>query len=148
VKEWYKPIGSTIELKTTEIRPGSVLNYSILTSKGVTLFCKIVYTDISWPNRLGFVQSFTNEKGETIRDTYNANWPKEMSANIKFEDFKDPKAKKDEKDVKDKTQVTVSWEPFHPTEIESAEYLAGADGMKLYWGGVMLQLEDYLKRLD
>jgi uncharacterized protein YndB with AHSA1/START domain len=95
---------------------------------------KFVYREIVAPERLVFVNSFSDERGGVTRHPFSPAWPLEMLSTITFS----------ERDGK--TTVTVQWIPLNPTEEERATFDGAHDGMKQGWSGTFDQLAAYLAK--
>jgi uncharacterized protein YndB with AHSA1/START domain len=86
------------------------------------------------PERLVFVNSFSDDKGNVTRHPMHLTWPLEMLSTITFTE------------QAGKTTVTVRWLPLNATEEERKTFEAGFDSMQKGWGGTFEQLGEYLAK--
>ena len=66
--QWWGPKGFTSSVHKLELRPGGTFLYSQRTPDGREMWGKWVYREIVAPERLVFVSSFTDEKGNLTRN--------------------------------------------------------------------------------
>jgi uncharacterized protein YndB with AHSA1/START domain len=84
------------------------------------------------PERLVFVNSFSDENGSVTRHPMHADWPLEMLSTVTFV----------ERDGK--TTVTVRWSALNASEAEQATFDTNHDSMRQGWTGTFDTLETYL----
>lgn len=132
---WWGPKGVTIIAAKMDLRPGGAYHYGMRTPDGKEMWGKFVYREITPPERLVFVNSFSDEKGSLTRHPLAPSWPIEMLSTFSFVE------------AGGKATFTVTWTPLNPTPEERATFDAGHDGMKQGWTGTMEQLAAYLARL-
>lgn len=130
--QWFGPKGVKIVKSNNDLRPGGVYHYGMQTPDGNIMWGKWIYREITKPERLVFVNSFSDENGGTTRHPMAANWPLEMLSTITFTESGG------------KTTVTVQWEALNATEAERATFEQSRDGMMGGWSGTFEQLEQYL----
>jgi len=93
----------------------------------------MVYREIIPPEKLVFINSFSDEKGGLGRHPMAPTWPLEMLSVFTFE-----------VQPGGKTVVTVRWSPHNATEEERKTFDAGHASMNQGWSGTMDKLEAYL----
>ncbi len=94
---------------------------------------KFVYREIVKPERLVWINSFSDKDGGTTVHPLMADWPREMHTTVRFEA------------QGAKTRATVTWVPVEgSSETERKTFDAGRDSMKQGWSGTFEQLEAYL----
>ncbi len=94
---------------------------------------KFVYREIVPPERMVFINSFSDEKGGLTRHPLSPTWPLEMLTTFTFDDLGDSK-----------TRFTIRWSPYKASAEEQKTFDAGHDSMTQGWGGTLQQLEAYL----
>jgi uncharacterized protein YndB with AHSA1/START domain len=129
---WWGPKGFKMISCKLDLRPGGTFHYGLRSPQGHEMWGKFTYREIAKPERLVFVVSFADEKGNVIRHPFSENWPLETLATVTF-------AERD-----GKTTITVRWAPHAATQIERDTFDAGHDSMRAGWGGTMDQLAEYL----
>ena len=128
---WLGPKGSTLVKATMDLRPGGTFHYC-LQYGGQPMWGKLVYREIAPPERLVYVQSFSDEHGGIARHPMSPTWPEYMLTTVTLmRQF-------------GKTIVTLEWLPIEPTPEERATFEASRDGMQMGWTGAFDALEEYL----
>ncbi|MGZ3297795.1 MAG: SRPBCC family protein [Asticcacaulis sp.] len=133
---WFGPPGTTVKVKSLDLRPGGVFLYGMEMPGGVIMWGKWVYREISAPERLSYVVSFCNEQGAPVRHPMAPLWPLEVLAVQTFEDAGNKTVMK-----------SRSW-PINATAEERAVFTAGHASMQMGFSGALLQLDAYLARLN
>lgn len=132
MQRWWGPKGFTVVSGKMDLRPGGIYHYCIRSPDGHDIWGKFVYREIVKPERIVFVNSFSDEKGNIARHPMSPTWPLEMLSTITFTERTG------------RTTVTVRWAPLHPTEEECQTFEAGFESMQKGWTGTMDQLAEYL----
>lgn len=135
MQHWWGPKGVTIVKSTMDLRVGGTYHYGMQTPGGSVMWGKFVYREIVPPERLVFINSFSDENGGLTRHPMSPDWPLEMLSIFLFEDVGDGK-----------TKFTVKWSPHNASEAERAVFAAGHGSMNQGWTGTLDQLEAYLRR--
>jgi uncharacterized protein YndB with AHSA1/START domain len=97
---------------------------------------KQVFREIAAPERLVFVQSFSDKNGGLTRHPMAPAWPLEMLSVLTFEEA-----------GPGRTKLTVRWEPLNASAEEREAFDGARDGMDHGFKGTFGQLEAYLKTL-
>ena len=93
------------------------------------------YQEIVPPERIVFINSFSNQAGEITRHPIVPTWPRETRVMVKLED-----------EPGGKTRLNVRWTPHNATEVEQKAFDVSHVGMQATWGGTFDQLAAYLAR--
>ncbi len=133
--KWWGPKGFTVVAGKLALKPGGTYHYCIRSPEGNDMWGKFTYREIVAPQRIVYVNSFSNEKGGLTRHPLSPTWPLELLSIITF-------AVQGEG-----TKVTVEWMPLNATEEERHTFAGGHDSMQKGWGGTMDQLQEYVKKL-
>ena len=91
-----------------DLRVGGTYHYGMKAPDGTPMWGKFVYREIVPPERLVFINSFSDEKGGTTRHPGHTSWPLEMHSTFTFEELPGGK-----------TKFTVRWVPHNATERRS-----------------------------
>jgi uncharacterized protein YndB with AHSA1/START domain len=85
------------------------------------------------PEKLVFINSFSDEQGGLTRHPLAPQWPIQMLSIFTFEE-----------QPGGKTRFTVRWSPLNPTALEQETFDTGHDSMTMGWSGTLDKLEVYL----
>jgi uncharacterized protein YndB with AHSA1/START domain len=129
---WFTPKGFTSKAIKTDVRPGGMYHYCMRSADGTEMWGKAVYRELSAPNRLVWVTSFSDPQGGLTRHPMAPNWPLEMLTTVTLTENGG------------KTTVTVQWLPINPTDEERTTFDTSHQAMKQGWTGTFDQLEEYL----
>jgi uncharacterized protein YndB with AHSA1/START domain len=135
MKQWWGPKGFTVIASTMDLRPGGIYLYGMKTPDGSAMWGRMVYREIVPPEKIVFVNSFSDEKGGLTRHPMSPTWPIEMLSVFTFEE-----------QPGEKTKFTVRWSPLNPTAEEQKTFDAGHASMTGGWSGTMEMLEAYLAK--
>lgn len=131
--EWWGPKGVSAVQSKIDLRPGGMHHYAMKPPQGPLMWGRQVYREIVEPERLVFVNSFSDENAGLTRHPMAPTWPIELLTIITFEELPDGK-----------TKLTVRWSPINPTAEEQQTFDAGHDSMRQGWGGSLDKLDAYL----
>jgi uncharacterized protein YndB with AHSA1/START domain len=137
MKEWWGPKGVKIVKSKMDFRVGGTYHYGMQTPDGSVMWGRQVYREITPPDRIVFINSFSDEAGGLGRHPLAPQWPLQMLSIFTFED-----------EPGGKTKFTVRWSPYKATAEEQATFDAGHASMTGGWSGTMEQLEAYLARMQ
>ena len=135
--QWWGPRGCKIEVLKFDLRPGGVFHYAMRFSAGKPMYGKFVYREIAAPERLVFVNSFSDPEGGLTRAPFpqlGGNWPLEVLNNLTLVE------------QNGKTALTLRGYPINATPAEIATYVSMFDSMRQGFGGTFDALADHLAR--
>jgi uncharacterized protein YndB with AHSA1/START domain len=135
MKQWWGPKGVKVVASKMDLRVGGTYHYGMETPDGKTMWGKFVYREIVPPEKLVFINSFSDEKGGITRHPMAPSWPLEMLSVFTFEE-----------QPGGKTKFTVRWSPHNPSKEERKTFDAGHASMTQGWSGTMEKLETYLTK--
>lgn len=133
-QEWFKPKGFTVKKADMDFREGGTYHYCFVTPNGQEMWGKAVYREIAEPDRLIWINSFSDESGAVARHPWQETWPLELLTTVTLDD------------EGDKTQVTIQWVPINPTPEERKTFDDGHASMQGGWTGTLDQLEAWLAK--
>ena len=133
MKHWWGPKGFTVIAQTMDLRPGGMYHYGLKAPDGNTMWGRFVYREIAAPERIVFVNSFSDEKGGLTRHPMSPSWPLEMLSTFLFEDLGN-----------ERTKLTIIWAPINETDQERGTFEKGRPSMTGGWTGTFEKLEGYL----
>jgi uncharacterized protein YndB with AHSA1/START domain len=132
LEKWFGPKGATSLHAKMDFRVGGTYHYAIVLD-GVDIWGKWTFREITPPERLELIQSFSNPEGGIGRHPLAPTWPSQMLALTTFDD------------EGGNTIVTIHWAPYNSTDEEIETFNAGHESMTQGWGGTFDRLDDYLK---
>lgn len=133
MRQWWGPKGFKVIASKMDLRPGGTYHYGLEAPDGKPMWGKFVYREITPPERMVFISSFSDEAGGVTRHPMAPNWPLEMLSTFTFEELEGGK-----------TKFTVRWTAHNASEDERKVFDSSFDSMNQGWGGTMEQLAAYL----
>ena len=135
LRQWWGPKGFAVTDLTNDLRPGGLMHYCLRMPDGGEMWGKFVYREIVKPERLVWINSFSDkDKGTTVHPMMPT-WPREMHTTVTFT----AEGKK--------TRVTVRWIPVDgSTETELKTFEQGRASMNQGWSGTFEQFNDFLAK--
>ncbi len=122
MKEWFSPKGFTRRSAKMDFRPGGIYHYCLATPDGKEIWGKFVYREITAPERILWVNSFSDKDGGITRHPLSsAPWPLQMLTEATFTERAG------------KTTVTIKWLPLDTTDGEIKTFDASRAGMTQGW---------------
>jgi uncharacterized protein YndB with AHSA1/START domain len=134
MKQWFAPKGFKVKSAKMDFRSGGTYHYCLSPADGTEMWGKAVYREIAAPERLVWVNSFSDEQAGLSRHPMAPTWPLEMLTTVTLAE------------QGGKTTVTVRWLPLNPSDEERATFDAGHESMKQGWTGTFDQLEEHLAK--
>lgn len=133
---WWGPKGFSLEVARMDVRPGGMFLGCQKSPDGEhAMWGKFLYQEVREPEKLVWIQSFSDEDGNTIRAPFNPNWPLEILNVLTLE----------ERDGG--TLLTLQGGPINATAEEQAAFDAMAPMVSQGFEGTFEQLTEYLVRL-
>jgi uncharacterized protein YndB with AHSA1/START domain len=83
MKQWWGPKGFTVIASRMDLRPGGTYHYGMTAPDGTSIWGKMVYREICPPERLVFINSFSDEAGGTTRHPMAPHHPALRSLHLK-----------------------------------------------------------------
>ncbi len=133
MQHWWGPKGFTVKVAQLDFRPGGRFHYSMHAPDGLVMWGRFVYREITVPERILFINSFSDEQGGLTRHPLTTDpWPIEMLSTFTFTEHEG------------KTTLTVHWVPYNATAAELKMFNAGRPSMQGGWTGTLDKLTAYL----
>jgi uncharacterized protein YndB with AHSA1/START domain len=129
---WWGPKGFSLNITKMDVRPGGMFFGSQKSPEGHVMWGKFVYQEVTPVDKLVYIQSFSDEDGNTVRAPFNPNWPLEIINILTLTE------------ADGKTVLTLQGGPFNATEEERATFEGMRPMIQQGFGGTFDQLEDYL----
>jgi uncharacterized protein YndB with AHSA1/START domain len=134
LREWWGPKGFAIEPGKLELRPGGAFHYRMRAPDGREIWGRFVYREIGPPERIVFVNSFSDADGGLTRNPWMPTWPLEVLNVLTLT----------ERDGT--TTLTLNGHPINATDEERTTFEAGLAAMQNGFAGTFDQLAAYLTR--
>ncbi|EKD93794.1 MAG: Activator of Hsp90 ATPase 1 family protein [uncultured bacterium] len=128
LKHWW----GTMKVATLNFSPGGLFHYRMQSPDGQDMWGKFVYREIVPMEKIVFVNSFSDEQGNTARHPMAPNWPLEMLNHFTLEEHGG------------KTTLTLRGRAINATEEEVKTYNDNHESMHIGFTGTWDQLEAYL----
>ena len=136
LKQWWGPKGFKVTHCKVDLRPGGLMHYCLRMPDGGEMWGRFVYREIVKPERLVWVNSFSDKDGGITVHPMSPTWPREMLSSAVFED------------QGSKTKLTIQWAPVDgSTALECKTFEEGRDSMKMGWSGTFEQFANYLNSI-
>ena len=137
LNKWMFPMpGCQCDFVTADIQNSGTSLHKVTMPNGHEMWLFTKYEEVSAPEKLVFLQYFSNESGDILPMPHIPNWPKDMLATLHFESLSE-----------NKTRLTFNWEPRNPTAEELAAFETSQADHHKGWGAGMDQLVTYLSKL-
>jgi uncharacterized protein YndB with AHSA1/START domain len=133
MKEWFGPKGSTVVSSKMDLRAGGTYHGAMRGPDGAVMWAKFVYREVTPPQRLVWIHSFSDESGGLTRHPLSPTWPLELLTTVTLEEAPGGK-----------TNLTLRWSPLNATAEEEQTFAGAHDGMRGGWGGSFERLDAYL----
>jgi uncharacterized protein YndB with AHSA1/START domain len=130
--QWWGPKGFVMEVNNLDLRPGGKYHYCMVSPEGYKMWGLFVYREIVAPERIVFVNSFSDEQGHLTRHPMAPNWPLEVLNTTTFTEHDG------------KTTMIISGSPINATQEEITLFHAMYQSMQQGFSGTFDQLDQYL----
>ena len=129
---WWGPKGCTIQVSALDFRPGGVFHYRMALPDGHDMWGRFAYREIVPPERIVWINSFSDPAGNLARAPFGDTIPLEILNTVTLEA------------QNGKTVLSLHSSPINATPEEVATFEGMLDSMQQGWGGTWDQLETYL----
>ena len=132
--KWWGPKDFKMQVINLDFRSGGIFRYSMVSPEGQKMWGKFMYHEIIAPDKIVFVDSFSDEKGNVVRHPFDQNWPLEVINTMTLTEHDD------------KTILTLRGEPINANELERKTFEEGRESMQQGFAGIWEQLDEYLAK--
>jgi uncharacterized protein YndB with AHSA1/START domain len=135
--QWWGPKGCTIRVIRHDLRPGGIFHYAMQFQPGRDMWGRFIYREIAAPERLVFINSFSDEEGGITRAPFpqlEDKWPLEVLNTLTLAE------------QGGKTTLTLRGCPINATEEERKAYSSMFASMQQGFGGTFDKLAAYLAK--
>jgi uncharacterized protein YndB with AHSA1/START domain len=133
LKQWFSPKGFTVLTAKMDFRVGGTYHCGLRMPDGKEMWGKWTFREIKAPERLVWINAFSDKDGGLGVHPLNPDWPRQMLTTVSLEA------------QGAKTKVTIEWIPLEgSTEVERRTFDDGRQSMTMGWTGTLEQLTAYL----
>ena len=129
---WWGPQGCELRIDKFDFRPGGLFVYAMGFGPGQEMGGRFAYREIVAPERLVFVNSFTDAEGNIARAPFSATWPLEVLNVLTLTE------------QGGKTTLDLRGGPINAIDEERATFDGMRGSMQQGFTGTFDQLEAYL----
>ncbi|HEY0968650.1 MAG TPA: SRPBCC domain-containing protein [Opitutaceae bacterium] len=129
---WFGPKGITIPVCSLDLRRGGVFHYCMRLPDGGEMWGRWVFREITPPERIVWVNSFSNPQGGLARPPFDEAWPTEMLCVATLSE------------QGNRTTVTLESTAINATPEETKVFDRNHESMRQGWTGTFDQLETHL----
>ena len=135
LKNWWGPAGFDLNIKQLDLKAGGIFHYS-MGSNGMEMWGQFIYVEIVPPEKLVFINTFSDEDGNITPSPFMPGWPLEVINTVTFEE------------EEGKTTVTIKGNPHNATEEEYKVFESAIASLQQGFGGTFDRLDEYLVSLS
>jgi uncharacterized protein YndB with AHSA1/START domain len=132
LSKWWGPQGFEWIGGTLDFKPGGVFHYGMRAPNGAEMWGKFVYREIAAPDRIVFVNSFSDRDGNILRAPFAEDFPLEILNVLTLTELHRT------------TTLTLRGSPLNATEAEKNRYAAMKPSMNAGFNATYNHLEQYL----
>jgi uncharacterized protein YndB with AHSA1/START domain len=130
---WWGPKGFSLEVAKMDVRPGGMFLGCQKSPDGqYAMWGRFVYQEVQAPEKLVWVQSFSDPEGNIVRAPFNPHWPLEILNILTLEENEG------------KTVLTLQGGPLDASDEEQAAFDAMSPLVAQGFEGTFEQLANYL----
>jgi uncharacterized protein YndB with AHSA1/START domain len=130
--KWWGPPGASINVKSFNFSPGGMFLYSMQSPMG-EMWGKFVYCEMVTPERVVFINSFSDKDGGVTPNPFMPNWPLETLNILTLTEHNG------------KTTLAMRGGPINATEEQLQVFNSMSGSMQQGFNGTFNQLDEYLK---
>ena len=132
LQHWWGTPGSRIEIVRHELKPGGMFHYRMKFPDGRAMWARFIFREIAPPERLVWLNGFSDEHGGLTRNPWVPTFPLETLNTVTL------------LEQDGKTLFTIIVVPFNANDEEALVFSGGINGMKMGFGASFKILADYL----
>ncbi|HEY6967218.1 MAG TPA: SRPBCC domain-containing protein [Burkholderiales bacterium] len=135
MEQWFSPKGFARIAAKMDFRVGGTYHYGMRAPNGQEMWGRFVFREIKKPERLVWVNSFSDKDGGLTVHPMNPLWPRQMLTTVTLEA------------QGTKTKLTIEWIPLDgSSESEQKTFDDGRQSMNMGWTGTLENLTAYLAK--
>jgi uncharacterized protein YndB with AHSA1/START domain len=134
LQQWWGPKGLTMSVSKLDFRSGGTFHFCLLSPEGDEMWAKFVLHEIVAPERIVFVNSFSDAEGNITRAPFSPVWPLEILNTVTLTEHEGS------------TTLTLKGEPINATSEELKAFADMHESMQQGFGGTFDQLAEFLTK--
>lgn len=134
--KWWGPKGMDLLVNKVDLQPGGIFHYRMTAPDGTSMWGRFIYKEIVSPEKLVFVSSFSDERGNIAPTSMLPVFPAEILNVVTFEERKG------------KTVLTLKGHPINASKEEMDVYYSMFENMNAGFAGTLDKLDTYLEALE
>lgn len=142
ISEWWTPKGYLINALTLELNPGGVFHFGMQAPDGNKIWGKFEFIEVVPPEKLVFIGSFADEKGNDIKNPFNQAWPLEIFIILTLSEQIGLIGRESIK-----TRLTISGGPIHASREEKNAFSKSIDSLLKNLNETFALAEEYISKL-
>lgn len=135
MEHWWGPKGLSVKVFQLDLRPGGIFHYSMRAPDGHEMWGRFIFREIAAPERIVFVNSFSDVEGNITRPPFSDTWPQEILNTVILSE------------ADGQTTLTLRSIPINATKEEVLVFQEGFESMEQGYGGTFDQLAEYLAKV-
>ncbi|MDF2717061.1 MAG: activator of Hsp90 ATPase 1 family protein [Paenibacillus sp.] len=135
LEHWWGPKGLSVSASKMDLQPGGIFHYIMRAPDGNEMWGRFTYREIAAPERIVFVNSFSDSEGGITRPPFSETWPSEILNTVTLSE------------ADGKTTITLRSIPINATKEEMLVFQSGFESMEQGYGGTFDQLAEYLAKV-
>ena len=136
LNNWWGPVGLKVRTEELDVKPGGTFLYSMEAPDGSMMYGKFIYKEIVRPEKLVFIDFFSDKAGGITRHPLAPTWPAEMLCTILLNERNG------------KTILELSVVAVNASDEEMKTFVEGFPSMNEGWGGTFGQLENLINKIS
>jgi uncharacterized protein YndB with AHSA1/START domain len=130
--QWWGPKGCSIRVVKHDLRVGGIFHYAMEYKTGSAMWGRFTYREIAAPERLVFVNAFSDPGGGLTRAPFKEQLPLEMLNRVTFDE------------TGGRTTITLRCTAPNATDAERQAFIDLFPSMQQGYSGTLDQLDVYL----
>ncbi|MDF2723892.1 MAG: polyketide cyclase [Paenibacillus sp.] len=132
LQNWWGPKGWKFHVAKADFRSGGEFLYSQQPDEGDIMWIKFSYSEVLAPEKIVYINVFSDEHGNIVRAPFDPNWPLKTKNTLTFIE------------EEGKTILTIVTAPESPTEEELRTFEAFQGVIREGFTGTFDQLAEYV----
>lgn len=138
LNNWMFPMpGCQCDFVSANIVAGGESLHKLTMPNGNEMWLLTKYEEVVAPERLVFLQYFSNDQGDELAMPHMPDWPRHMLATLRFEEISE-----------NRTKLTFLWEPRDATAAELLVFETTRSDHDKGWGAGIEQLHLYIETIN
>jgi uncharacterized protein YndB with AHSA1/START domain len=133
---WWGVKGNSMQIVTFNLRLKGTFHYSVTSPNNQKMYSKLVFEEIIKPIKLVFINSFTDEKANIIRNPFNSIWPLRVSNTLQLEEYEL------------KTKMSLIAGPFEASKSEMQSFRKAHKSIQEGFNNSFNMLDQYLRKIQ